>query len=620
MSSRKKGKADRAGRGNAAASNSAASQSALAPHQAAWVLPIGAILLGFSVVSSAMLVLEHFGAMSLPGCGAGSACAKLTSGAWGKLPVLHWPVSFVGLAYFVAMLVAWLMAGGRPPLVVRVIAWLGAAASLTFLSVMVVSGEMCYYCLMAHVGNMGFVGVLELARRGMGSAASPSVSPLAGWVATFAIGTALLWAGQTMHTRQVAETAERDLGESMQRMVDAGAEAEPFTGRYLLGPADAPIRLVIISGYQCIDCQRIEREVQQLLKQRNDVSLSVKHFPMSTLCNRHMSRNMHSNACWAARAAEAAGIIGGPERFWEMHHWLFERGGSFTDAEINVGLRELGYDVQRFLTVMQSEETLKRVQEDIEEAVSYGLHYTPMIFINGVELKGWNAQNAVTRAVERVAAAGPQREAAPVRPPTAFEKYIADWKEQPQRAISALPAHRQLGAAEGPVRVDVWGDYETPSAAELDRAVRAAISGRRDVVYAFRYFPIDESCNPASPVSRSEQGCMAARAAEAAGVIGGPDGFRRMHEWLIANHDRLSEAAVRSAAAGMGLDIDALAGAMQSPDVARAVRVDGETLRTLIGQVRSSTMLFINGKWVPRWTLEGHDVLGAMLDEAARER
>ncbi|HRP62513.1 MAG TPA: thioredoxin domain-containing protein, partial [Phycisphaerales bacterium] len=497
--------------------------------------------------------------------------------------------------------------------------WLGAAASIIFLGVMVIQGEICYYCLMAHVGNLGFVGVMEFARRGTVASASPAASSLASWAATFAIGTAALWGAQVMHTKQVAETAERDLGESMQRMVDAGAEAEPFTGRYRLGPADAPIRLVIISGYQCIDCQRIEREVQQLLKQRSDVSLSVKHFPMSTLCNRHMNRNMHSNACWAARAAEAAGIIGGPERFWEMHHWLFERGGSFTDAEIVAGLRELGYDVQRFLAVMQSEETLKLVQQDIEEAVSYGLHYTPMIFINGVELKGWNAHNAVTRAVERVAAAGPQRETAPVRPPTAFEKYIADWKEQPQRAISALPAHRQLAAMEGPVRVDVWGDYETPSAAELDRAVRAAISGRSDVVYAFRYFPIDESCNPASPVSRSEQGCMAARAAEAAGMIGGPEAFRRMHEWLIANHDRLSEAAVRSAAVSMGLDVDALSAAMQSSDVARAVRMDGEMLRTLVGQVRSSTMLFINGKWAPRWVLEGHDVLGAMLDEAARE-
>ncbi|HRP62514.1 MAG TPA: hypothetical protein PK400_04405, partial [Phycisphaerales bacterium] len=121
MSKKKKAKADQARRGGAGSSSSAAVQSASAIEQAAWALPIGAILLAFSVISSAMLVLEHFGAMSLPGCGAGSACAKLTSGVWGKLPIVHWPVSFVGLAYFVSMLVAWLMAGGRPPLALRVI-------------------------------------------------------------------------------------------------------------------------------------------------------------------------------------------------------------------------------------------------------------------------------------------------------------------------------------------------------------------------------------------------------------------------------------------------------------------------------------------------------------------
>jgi len=40
--------------------------------------------------------------------------------------------------------------------------------------------------------------------------------------------------------------------------------------------------------------------------------------------------------------------------------------------------------------------TLQEVKKDIDEAYTLGIYFTPMIFINGVELKGWNAPQALT--------------------------------------------------------------------------------------------------------------------------------------------------------------------------------------------------------------------------------
>ncbi len=75
----------------------------------------------------------------------------------------------------------------------------------------------------------------------------------------------------------------------------------------------------MLTDYQCIDCQKVEREIEEILASRSDVSLSVKHYPMcaeaapGVPCNPYVKQTLHANACWAARAAEAAGILKGDQ-------------------------------------------------------------------------------------------------------------------------------------------------------------------------------------------------------------------------------------------------------------------------------------------------------------------
>lgn len=78
-----------------------------------------------------------------------------------------------------------------------------------------------------------------------------------------------------------------------------------------------------------------------------------------------------------------------------MHRWLFDRGGGFTDQELNDGLTQLGYDPKVFIPVMTGEGTLRPVQQDIDEAQVLGISGTPMVFINGIELKGWEAPRRI---------------------------------------------------------------------------------------------------------------------------------------------------------------------------------------------------------------------------------
>ncbi len=606
------------------------------------VFAFGAIALLVSIISAAVLALDHLNIVQPPGCGVGSGCDLATRGPWGSIPGIGWPLSLLGLAYFAALLTEWIRSRGKVSAGLAALLWTGGAGSVLLISVMVVNGYVCKYCIATHLGNLAFIGTAYVAYNRHALAPFPKQAAVIG--SAFAIATVLLavvnWQAAELRTargeadlsastqeiiKRTAEAGSQSTGESVARVdVDDAdtAAAEPevklFTGRYRIGPIDASIRIVMFSDFQCADCRRIEGDMRQILAQRDDVSFSNKHLPLCTDCNRLVpkDRNLHPNACWAARAAEAAGILRGDEGYWEMNHWLFDRKGSFTDSELQAGLRSMGYDVQEFLSVMTSDRTLELVQADIEQAIELGLQYTPTIFINGVELRGYRQVNALERAINAVAATNPPR-ALPTNdhPPLAPQKYVDDWKIQMARPMPADDACWKRGPDDAPVKIILWSDYQLQGTATLNSALQQLFAARNDVQYIYRHFPFDKACNPIVSQTRSPEGCLAASAAEAAGTLGGPEKFWAMHEWLLQNQQNITNDSLRSAAAEIGLDPDRFLASLNDAAVRNRVERDVTAGRSL--NITGIPALYINGRRVPRWELEGHDILLRIVEEAA---
>ena len=70
----------------------------------------------FLLAASAVVLALSFSRLTgigLVGCGAGSPCAQAAASPWGRVPLLDWPVSHIGAAYFLALLVAWITCRGR---------------------------------------------------------------------------------------------------------------------------------------------------------------------------------------------------------------------------------------------------------------------------------------------------------------------------------------------------------------------------------------------------------------------------------------------------------------------------------------------------------------------------
>ncbi len=578
-------------------------------------LGLGLVLIAISALASLALTLKHWGSFPLPGCGLQSACQRASESAWGTVPGLNWPVSHLGVAYFGALALAWLLTRGHLPQALRWIVRLGALGSLVWLTAMVHGGYLCPWCLGVHAANLGF---LALCLRPAGAtAAAPGLKVFAaGLLLITVVG---LLPAELRHRRLQKANSLQQFEESTQAILGSTeSPSRPLVGRHRRGPARAAIRLVVLSDYQCPDCRTIEGEIEELFRSRDDMALSVLHFPHCGDCNWKVAesgRTKHPNACWAARAAETASILGGTDAFWRMHAWLFREHGSFTKDELRRGLAELGFEAAEFERIMTSPETLERVQADVDEAVSLGISFTPMIFINGVEFRGWQSPGALTRAVERIAAEGPAasdgRDDVPLR---GLEKFLNDWREEPERDMPLDPNAWAIGPNDAEVTVVLWGDYREPNTALLDARMRAAVEAEPRARYVYRHYPFDSSCNPYLARVVYENSCMASSAAEAAGALAGPGAFWDYHRWLFENEGPLDSDRLLAQAAALGLDVERFRAQMEAPQTRAAIRSDVDAGKSL--GIPVVPALFIHSRFVPRWKLRGEQAPEAMLREA----
>ena len=623
--------------------------------------------LAVAVGASGMLCLHHFGAVALPGCGAGSPCDQAARTAFGTIPGIGWPVSFVGFAYYAAVACAWLAAGRRIAPGLRWMIRLGAVVSLMYMVAIVVEGKYCKYCIASHALNFALLACLEIGTMMSKRYAAVSSAPAhanrpsrrSGIVSLAAFALAFVgasaWLGVKEHgiamgavreneatakalQEKIREQAEKDRLAVQQGTGEDTYEFGPkgFTGRWRMGPEQAQVRIVLFGAYTCKFCKQMEEiAAEQVKLHAGKVNLSFKHFPMNADCNPRMKKAEntaeHRNACWASRCAEACAVFAGAnaalkgdeswpasnEAFWKAHDWLYDILGDFNDVSLMDGLTKLGFDAKKITELMETEAANKPVVRDVEEGHALGLFQTPMIFINGIEFKGWQVPGALPAIIATTLAANPPAsDARRDKPDLGREKAIGDWRQEGIVSFPADAVERSLGKADAPVQVLVFGDSQEENTRKADKIIRAWLAAEaRPVRYIYRHFPGDQTCNPKLFKTFFEFGCMTAKAAEAAGTVGGPEGFWKMHEWLMTNPSPMSLDAVKKGARACGLDADAVVSAMSKPEVIAAVKDDVDA-----GQARNVDQIpkiYINGKFVKTWTREGDNVLERIADEAS---
>ncbi|QDU94493.1 DsbA family protein [Lignipirellula cremea] len=570
---------------------------------------LAAIFLLLSFGASFMLCLQHVVGLSLPGCGPASGCASLAEGPWGN--IFGWPVSFAGATYFFALIMVWPWLGeAGVPMLFKWLVRLGVLGSLVFVAVMFFEQHFCLYCALTHAGNLCFWIVVETCP----TAAATPWRAMGGWAAAVVLGTSVFGIAEWQVRAQADAVAHQQADESIAQITATTTSTERvgddqgpgFTGRYRLGPEKAMIRFVVFTDYQCKDCSELELRLKPLMESRSDISLSMKHFPLCGDCNPMVKfPHFHDNACRMAQAAEAAGLLAGGEAFWRLNNWLFEHRHEYSDEELVAALPQLGFagadQIAQFLATMSSNEVRQLIDQDVEEGMELGIDGTPVIYINGVELRGWDAEDTLDRAIAALdQAKPPARTAAADHPAGQIERRTAIWQEiAVEEKLPVEPGRWSLGPADAPVRVVLFFDYRNPYSPQLWQNLEAVCRENTEVRLDLYQFPISKVLNPRFDKLAEERYPLAADAVqmvEAAGLLGGEQAFWRMHRWVLENRETFSRQAASDAAAKEGLDAEALSAAADSPEVAQAIAADLE--KALPAEVSFAPRLYIAGRKV----------------------
>lgn len=578
----------------------------------------GLLGLAISLCASAALVAKHLHLFQAPGCGAGSACDQAADSLFGSLPLVGWPLSHFGLAWFTALLVTWVACfrGAAVSSLFRTIVRIGSVGSLVYIGAMLAGGYLCPYCLAVHVGMFAFMFIEAGAPR---TSAPPMAFAGRGAIAFMLVTGALVGAEAWQERR-----AEQERQQSTQEIIEAVAstpalEAEPFIGRYPRGPERAPIRIVSFIDYACGSCKKIEEQAERILATRDDVMLSVKHFPLCADCNDYVPSRVHPNACRAAAAAETAGLLGGSEAFWALTRWLFEHGGTFTDAELLAYIDQAGWDAEVFFATLESEQPKQLVKADTQEADRLGIFGTPVVYINGVELKGFQGDEGLVRAVEDLAAAGlPALDASADQPVLGIERNVAAWRSTPRTDVRPRRNAWSIGPMDASeentelIEIVLFADYLLPATAAADALVRELVARRTDVRYSFRHFPLNTGCNPVSKRTINDSSCSAHFAAETSGRLYGEGGYWSMHDWILAHQEGFDLAALDVAAAEFGWDVDDFWQVFDDQAITQAIASDCREAARV--NSFASPSILIAGRAVPNWKQPG--ILDLLVDEA----
>lgn len=610
---------------------------------------LGLVFLIVAAGASCLLLMKEMGVagVSLPGCGEQSACGDLSRGFFGSVPGVGWPTSYVGFTFFAAMMVAWTACWPKVPRSIVLLVRLGVLMSVVFMVVILVEWKLCPYCITAHLANIAFWITVEYSKSADTNETmeGSSMNSITTFICSFVLLTMGLYVGQTQvdeidgirraasEQANIDEIVKATLGGTVDptadgKKVDDGVFEAPktavkdpteFGGRYLLGPENAPVQIVMVGDYQCPDCNRYEKIVAKILESRDDVSLSVRHFPFNSDCNPYVSRTMHGNACWAAKFAETAGILGGEEAFWNAHRLLFEVKGSFTRDEFPELVQQLGFDRQTFEQVMVGPVVDAVVQEDIEIGGQLGVYFTPMIFINGVQLKWWQNPVDLSSTVDQLAKAiaDGRNDGSLKAPPSTEQKYIDDWRTGPTRSTPDRPG-LSMGMASAPHRIIVFSDYTDTQLKPVDERIRKLMKKYPgQIKYDIMASPKNPDCN-SKVLDRFRDlfpsGCIAAKAVKASAKLGDKEGYWGMIEYLMNAGQQVTQPEIVAAAVSLGMDRDQFIETMNSQEIDAQVQTD--VLRSRGWGMRTFPAIVVDGKLIPRWKLEDKPIIEQVVEIA----
>jgi len=170
------------------------------------------------------------------------------------------------------------------------------------------------------------------------------------------------------------------------------------------GPVNAPVRVYVLTDFQCPVCRRIVEPVKYLARRYpTEVRIVLKQNALVT----------HGRAAATAAASLAVFRQG---KFWPYYDRIFSNGGPFDDEALLTNAQAVGADAERYKKDLADPAIAAQVKYEGELAAAVDLKSTPGFIVNGMPQMGWGSYMGLKSIVDRELARAKQIAAGGVPP------------------------------------------------------------------------------------------------------------------------------------------------------------------------------------------------------------
>ncbi len=143
--------------------------------------------------------------------------------------------------------------------------------------------------------------------------------------------------------------------------------------------ADAPIRMVVFSDFECPFCKVVSEQIPDFIRRYGDkINIQYMFYPLDNKCNPNMQNAMHRNACDAAAVA-ACDV----KKFHEVHDEIFAR-----QKELGSGALQDIMKKYNLTNCIDNPELKNQIITSINQGTKFNLKSTPTIILNGKKIEG----------------------------------------------------------------------------------------------------------------------------------------------------------------------------------------------------------------------------------------
>ncbi len=139
-------------------------------------------------------------------------------------------------------------------------------------------------------------------------------------------------------------------------------------------PDEEKILIEVFSDFECTHCKE-HAQIIQKLRERNDLKIIFYNLPLS----------YHELATEASKADICARQ---QEKEWEMNNLIFENQNNLNREAYLEYAKTLELNIDTFSSCLDSEETIKQLEEEIKKGKEKKLKGIPTTIINGEKILG----------------------------------------------------------------------------------------------------------------------------------------------------------------------------------------------------------------------------------------